>query len=177
MDDAEELILFLMEFMIDTDLDVVSIVGDEELTKELMYEAINNDYDISSVNFNPYEYDLGYITIISWNDDTENYEVDVSEAHCDKFLACGCPTFIQNDFEWKCEYINDVIHNKYVEPDLWLIDVGECDCCEDDEDDDETYSYANKFDDGDVHATVFVESNIESLVDEVKASFEDIFGE
>ena len=171
-----------MEFLTETEMECVAVVGDEALTKELLYHAINNEYEIDAVTLNPYDYDRGYITTISWNGD--NYEVTVEEAYCeetDTFLVCSCPVFLQIDFEWKCEYIADVTHNKYVDADLQLVIVEDMmefeidDESEDDEEDFSHYSFANSYNDGEEWATVFVESNIKDFVDLVRDDYESVF--
>ena len=164
-----------MEFLTETELDSAVVVGDEKLTKELLYLAINNEYDIDTITLNnSYEYDKGYLTTIMWNGD--NYEITVEEAFGDtKFLACGSPTFVQHDFEWKCEYINDVSENKFVQADLTIVIVGDL-CCEDDDgDEDRVYTYANEYSEDGVYGQIYVASTLKDFVDVAKSSFEDVF--
>ena len=173
--DEDELLNFVMDFLAETECENVVIVADEDLTKKLMYLAINNEYDIDSVVLNPYEYDKGYITTISWNG--ENYEICVEEAYGDDcFLASGFFTLIQNDFKYKCEYINDVLNNKFVSPDLTIFVIGAVPLYDDEEEaEKKLYSYANKYEEDGNYTTVFVESNMKDFVDIIKTDFEEIF--
>lgn len=146
----------------------MAVVADANLTKKLLYLAVNNEYEVGMVELHPEDYyDMGYMTTISWNGD--DYEVTIEQAYgSTAFLAAGYPTFVQDDWEYKCEYINDVLRNKYVDATLDLFVIGT-------PRNSVLHTYANEYDNGDSKATVFVESNIKDFVDIVKDTFEDIF--
>lgn len=159
---------FITENITENECDGVAIVADENLTRELLYLAVNNKYEIGMVELHTKDcYDMGYITTISWCGD--NFEITIETAYgSSAFLASDFPTFVQDNWEYKCEYINDVKHNKYLDPDLELFMIG-------DYEDYTLYSYANEYNNGNSKATVFVESNIKDFVDIVRDTFEDIF--
>ena len=186
-DNLEYLHAYNIEDLIDVLMDVmsngengVSIVADQDNTKELMYYAINGEYNIGSIELNSYEYDGPYITTIIWDDD--NYEITIERAYISEdcgFIASGYKTYIQYDLVEKCEYIDDVINNeyKYVDGDLAIFGFGEnCDS-EDESDDDEhgLYTYANEYKIDGVFGQIFVSSNLKDFVEMVKDDFENVF--
>ena len=170
---VEKIFDFLKELITNSDFKNVAVVGDEGLTKSLLYHAVNNDCEIDSVTLNPYEYDHGYITTISRDDC--GFKVDVEQAYYGVFISCDYPVFIQHDWEYKCEYIYDVMHSKYVYPDLYILLIGDEALPDKEDDDGKMFSYANDYDDGEERAIVFVESNIKDFVDLVRNDFEEIF--
>lgn len=168
-----------MEMMCFDETEEVCIVADEEITKEFLYNAINSDYEIGSIEINSYEYDGPYLTSIDWNDD--NYAITVERARADngRYLVSGAATYIQDDLDEKCEYINDVTRNKYIDADLAIFTVGEdaddCDETEDEDDKPSVYTYANEYDGDGVYGQIFVSSNLKDFVEDIKMTFEDIF--
>jgi hypothetical protein len=178
VENAEEMLDFLMEFLTETEQEDVAVVADEGITKQLLYHSVNSEYNINRVELDPHGYDDGYIFTLSW--DGDNYEVDIEKAKpYEKFLACGYMTFVQIDFEHKCEYIWDVTHNNYVKPELEFFTMGDI-VCEDDESDepDKAYTYANEIrdDDGEFYL-IFVSSTDPDYVDYIKEDFEEMFDE
>ena len=174
-EDSEDLFDLLMMIMDDEDLESVCVIADEENTKELLYHAINDEYEIGSIELETYDYDGPFIVTISWEED--NYEITVEKARNEngKYLACISKTYVQSDIPEKCDYINDVIHNKFIDPDLAFVEIGS-DNSECDEDEPTgVYTYANEYKGDGVYGQIYVSSNLKDFVESVKADFEDIF--
>lgn len=185
-EDNEELFYKIMD-MVNDDEDGfgINVVADAETVKELLYYAINEEHKIATVEINAYDYDGPYIFSISWNDDCENFEVDVETARLSDgyYKACAGLTLVQCNLPERCEYVQDVTENKYVTWDIQMFGVGDMiheDYIqfgdEDDEDGDEMYTYANEYKDKDgVAGMIFVSSNLKEFVNMVKDEFEDVF--
>ncbi len=170
----EEFFDYIFGVMCDEEMQGLYIVADEDNTKELLYYAINSDYEIGSIEINSNTYDGPYITYIKWADD--NYTVSVYRARNNgRYYACDKKTFVQKDLAEKCEYVKDVINNKYVNVDLTFFEIGEEECEEPDDEPTGLYTYANEYKGDGVFAQIFVSSNLKDYVESVKEDFEEIF--
>ena len=171
--DTEELLEMITDILEDSDLEAVSVIADEDVTKELLYHAVNDDYEIDMIDLDRYEYDDAYITTI--NKDHE-FSIEKALSQKDIYLATDDFTLIQFDLPCKCDYIEDVMNNKYIEgfdPEFFIIGefVEEGDCDEEEG----YYTYANDYDDEDSHCEIFVSSTEKDFVDVIKDLFEEVY--
>lgn len=178
--DVEELLFNLTELLEDSCLDSVSIVADEDITRELLYYAVNDDYAIKSVMLDHYNYDDAYITTITAPDPDEesDYSVDIEKAIGEKgvYLASDCLTFIQYDIPCKCQYIEDVMNNKYIEEfDPQFFAVGDVDVRtdEDNASKDGVFTYASHVDGKHSSGDILVQSTSKEFIDVIRKIFSD----
>lgn len=114
----ECLIDMLLDQIKENGWDGASIVADENTARELLYLAVNDDsFDITMVSLDRYDEDNAYIiSIESYVGDNDDYEFSIHHAmglH-GKYIATNMPTFIQFDLDCKCEYVEDMLNDKYV---------------------------------------------------------------
>ena len=155
----------------------VSIVADEDITRKLLYYAVNDDYDVKSVTLDHYGYDDAYITTINAPDaDLDiDYSIDIEMALSKKgtYLASDCLTFIQYNLPCKCQYIEDVMNNKYIsdfDPEFFI--VGDADCL-DEEDNDNIFTYASHIDGKHSSGDILVQSTSKDFIDMIRKIFDD----
>ena len=158
----------------------MSIVADEDITRELLYYAVNDDYAIKSVMLDHYNYDDAYITTIIAPDldEESDYSVDIEKAIGDKgvYLASDCLTFIQYDIPCKCQYIEDVMNNKYIEEfDPQFFAIGDVDVCaeEDNGPKNEVFTYANHVNGEHSSSDILVQSTSKEFIDMIREIFSD----
>lgn len=196
--DAEDLLTEVTDIAQDLELDCISIIADEDTAKEVLYYAINDDiYNIESIDLDRYGYDDAYIITINNHDNCYGLNIDKALGEKGIYLATDTITFIQFDLPCKCQYIEDVMNNKYIsdfDPQFFI--VGEltesdqddhedhednkkseedknCDNCEKNEK--HYYTYANDYHGNNGYSEIFVSSTDKVFVSTIKDFFEHIF--
>ena len=190
VEDENVLYSLLIKVMDKCDLDEVSVVADEDTTVNLLYTAVNDVCNFGSIELDRWNYDDAYITTIRREYDYDNLEedfvinVDKARYEDTNYLATGNTTFIQYNLPCKCEYIEDVLNNKFIEdfdPKFFVV----CDYNADDDEDendepennhDKTYTYANHVEGENSSGDIFIESTSKEFVDALKGLFDEYFG-
>ena len=194
--DAEDLLIEVTDLAQDLDLDCISIIADEDTAKEVLYYAINDDiYNIESIDLDRYGYNDAYIITINNHDSCYGLNIDKALGEKGVYLATDTITFIQFDIPCKCQYIEDVMNNKYIkefDPQFFIFgsfneeeeynkpeDDKYCDNCEGCENcgegENHYYTYANDYHGNSGHSEIFVSSTDKVFVSTIKDFFEHIF--
>lgn len=193
--DAEDLLIEVTDLAQDLDLDCISIIADEDTAKEVLYYAINDDiYNIESIDLDRYGYNDAYIITINNHDSCYGLNIDKALGEKGVYLATDTITFIQFDLPCKCQYIEDVMNNKYIkefDPQFFIFgsfneeeynkseDDKYCDNCEGCENcgegENHYYTYANDYHGNSGHSEIFVSSTDKVFVSTIKDFFEHIF--
>ena len=193
--DAEDLLIEVTDLAQDLELDCISIIADEDTAKEVLYYAINDDiYNIESIDLDRYGYDDAYIITINNHDNCYGLNIDKALGEKGVYLATDTITFIQFDLPCKCQYIEDVMNNKYIrefDPQFFIFgsfneeeyNMPEDDkCCENcegcencGEGENHYYTYANDYHGNSGHSEIFVSSTDKVFVSTIKDFFEHIF--
>lgn len=191
VEDENVLYSLLIEVMDECDLDEVSVVADEDVTVNLLYTAVNDVCNFGSIELDRWGYDDAYITTIRREYDYANLEedfvinVDKARYEDTNYLATGNTTFIQYDLPCKCEYIEDVLNNKFIDdfdPEFFVIGDYNADDDEDENNEpednhDKTYTYANHVEGKNSSGDIFIESTSKEFVDVLKGLFDEYFGD
>ena len=195
VEDENVLYSLLIEVMDECGLDEVSVVADEDVTVNLLYTAVNDVCNFGSIELDRWGYDGGYddayITTIRREYDYANLEedfvinVDKARYEDTNYLATGNTTFIQYDLPCKCEYIEDVLNNKFIDdfdPEFFVIGDYNADDDKDENDEpednhDKTYTYANHVEGENSSGDIFIESTSKDFVDALKGLFDEYFGD
>ena len=172
VDETFDLYIMLLEYLNEHDVDSVSVVADEETTKQLLYHAINDECSFNEINLDHYDYDDAYITTIS--DKNDDYEIIIAKARYNdgKYLATDDATFIQYNLPCKCQYIEDVINNKFVKGfNPQFFQIGKIEECNEPK----THTYADHFEDEGFSSDIYVESTSKEVVDAIKKVFGKLY--
>ena len=193
VEDENVLYSLLIEVMDECGLDEVSVVADEDVTVNLLYTAVNDVCNFGSIELDRWGYDGGYddayITTICREYDYANLEedfvinVDKARYKDTNYLATGNTTFIQYDLPCKCEYIEDVLNNKFIDdfdPEFFVIGDYNADDDKDENDEpednhDKTYTYANHVEGENSSGDIFIESTSKDFVDALTVLFNEYF--
>ena len=193
VEDENVLYSLLIEVMDECGLDEVSVVADEDVTVNLLYTAVNDVCNFGSIELDRWGYDGGYddayITTICREYDYANLEedfvinVDKARYKDTNYLATGNTTFIQYDLPCKCEYIEDVLNNKFIDdfdPEFFVIGDYNADDDRDENDEpednhDKTYTYANHVEGENNSGDIFIESTSKDFVDALTVLFNEYF--
>lgn len=193
--DAEDLLIEVTDLAQDLDLDCISIIADEDTAKEVLYYAINDDiYNIESIDLDRYGYNDAYIITINNHDSCYGLNIDKALGEKGVYLATDTITFIQFDLPCKCQYIEDVMNNKYIkefDPQFFIFgsfneeeyNKPEDDKCRDNcegcencgEGENHYYTYANDYHGNNGYSEIFVSSTDKVFVSTIKDFFEHIF--
>lgn len=161
--DASEFIDYINDEMLEHEKDWVSVVTNSDTAKELLFECMNEGYNIEFVDINDWEYDdLYYVTI-----DSET--VAVEQAKLDNvYLSTDGEVYVDCSAEHSNEYISNMKKRFGDELEMHYVGIGG-------EDDIKVYEYENHYEDNNVYAEITVASNVKDYVNMVREFFEDYF--
>ena len=162
--DIEDLYWMLTD--VSENLGEIAIITEYDVAKELLFQAMSEEVKLGMVEIDQYDYDGAYIVTFSLDD--EEYTISIKFASVDgDYLYTDCLTFIDYNWNDKCKYISDMLsRDKDFEYEMFVL--GEIANTKE-------YSYANELHEGNVTASILVQSNIAEIVNEISELFEDYF--
>lgn len=161
--DTTEFLDYIMDEMSELNDSWVSVVTDSDTAKELLFECMNEGYNVEFVDINDWEYDdLYYVTI-------DNETVAVEQAKLDDvYLSTDGEVYVDCSAEHSNEYISNMKKRFGDELEMHYVGIGG-------EDDIKVYEYENHYEDNNVYAEITVASNVKDYVNMVREFFEDYF--
>ena len=165
MQDEEELLFHLTEIMQGTNLDFISIIADEETTREILKTAIYYDYEFKDIELIRGNCDVYIITLDNTNE--EAYEICIEEGYSDgEYFATDNLTYIQDNLPSKDKYIKDVWEYSLANDiELRFFKIGDSEP--------EIYTFHKTYEGNNRCATICVASTAKDYVDIMKNFFED----